>query len=110
MTAQQSLKNRQDIVNISENNPRTKNLIYSKNFFKMIRLIETEINLIQAQQIIIVDLKYTLYTKEQFKERIKKIEQINFIIAYNFIYYDIIIKKKIKNHHCKHIKIIKGTI
>lgn len=98
---QQNLEQRQDLFGIFQDNPKTKYPIYLKIIVRIMRLIDTGINLIQAWQIIFVDSKYILYTKEQAKGRITRIGQINYIIAYFLIYYDIKIEKKIKRRHHK---------
>lgn len=66
----------------------------------MMRSISSRINLTHTRQIIIVDSEYTSYVKEQAKNSIIKIGQINFITAHFLIFYDFEIEKKIK--HCYH--------
>lgn len=61
MTAQYSLKERQDLVNTFQENSKTKHLIRAKISGGMMRLISTGINLIRVRQIIIVDLEYISY-------------------------------------------------
>lgn len=74
------------------------------------RLMGTEINLVLAWQIIIIDLKYILYAKEQVEGKITRIGQINCLMAHFLICYDIEIEKKIKHHNCKQAKMIKKTV
>lgn len=66
----------------------------SKIIVKTIKIIETDINLIWTWQIIIVDSKYTLHTKQQAKGRITKIGQINHTTTDILIFYNVKIKKK----------------
>lgn len=74
------------------------------------KLIKTRINLIQAQQIIIVNSEYILYTKKQFEGKITKIGQINYTIVYFFVCYNVKIEKKIKYHYCKYARMIKRIV
>ncbi len=63
--------------------------------------MDTGINLTQAQQIIIVDLKYILYIKEQAKRRITRIGDINYTTIHFLVCYDIKIERKIKRRYRK---------
>ncbi len=74
------------------------------------RLIGIGINLTQACQIIIIDLEYTLYAKEQAEGRITRIGQINYTMAHFLIYYNVKIEKRIKHCHCKRARMIKKTV
>ncbi len=69
-----------------------------------------EINLIRAWQIIIVDLEYTSYVKEEVERRITRIEQIHCTTTYFFVFYDIKIKRNIKRRHRKQARMLKGII
>lgn len=71
--AQYSLKEEQNLVNAFQNNSTSKRSIHLKIILNIIKLIDTGINLTQAQQIIIVDLKNILYRKEQVEEKITRI-------------------------------------
>lgn len=51
--------------------------------------MKIRINLIQAWQIIIINPKYTLYTKKQVKRKTTRIKQINYTIVHILIYYNI---------------------
>lgn len=73
MMAQQNLEDRQDLVNIFSEKPKTKHLIRSRIIIKTMRLMGTGINLTWALQIIIIYLKYTSYIEEQVERRITKI-------------------------------------
>lgn len=89
-------KKRQVLVNSFYDNQIIKSLLHLKIIIGMMSFMTIRINLIQAWQIIIVDLEYIFYVKEQVKTKIIRIRQINNIIIYILIYYIIKIESKIK--------------
>ncbi len=110
MTAQQSLKERRDLVNVFQNDPKTKRSIRPKIIIGTMKLMGNRINLTWAWQIIIVDPKYISYVEEQTEGRITRIGQTNCITAHFLVCYDVEIKRKIKRRHPKQTKMIKGTV
>ena len=110
MTAQWSLKDRQDLVNAFQDKPKTKRPIRPRIIVGIMKLMGTSINLTRAWQIIIVDPEYTLYTEQQVEGRIMRIGQINHTTAYILICYDVEIERRIKYCHCKCAMIINGTV
>lgn len=110
MTAQQTLEKRQDLVQAFQNISKTSCPICSKIILKIMRLIETEINLTQASQIIIIDSKYILYIKKQAERMITRIGQINYTTTYVFVWFNNEVQKRIKYCYCKRVKMIKRTV
>ncbi len=101
ITAQQTLEERQDVVKIFQDNPKTKHPIRPKIIVGIIRLMGTGINLTWARQIIIVDPKYNSNAEEQAKGKITRIGQINYIITPFLVCYDVKIERRIKCRHHK---------
>ena len=77
MTEQRNLKERQDLVNAFQDDPKTKLALRPKSIVGTMRLMDTEINLTRAEQIIVVEPEYISYAEEQAEERITRISQLN---------------------------------
>lgn len=110
MTAQQSLEDRQDLVNAFQDDPKTKRLIRPRIIVGTMKLMGTGINLTRVRQIIIVDPEYTSYAEQQAEGRITRIGQINHTTAHILICYDVKIERRIKRRHCKRAMMISGTV
>lgn len=93
-----------------QDNPKTKPFIRLKIIVQTIKIIEIDINLIWAWQIIIVDPKYILHTKQQAKKRITRIGQINHTTTDILIFYNVKIKRKIKCCYCKRTMMISESV
>lgn len=110
MTAQQSIEEKQNLINAFPDDPKTKYSIRLKIIIRTMSLMGTGINLIRAWQIIIIDSVYTSYAEEKDKGRITRIGQINCITIHFLVCYNVGVEIRIKCCHHKYIKMIKETV
>lgn len=60
--------NNQDLVNAFQDDPKTKRALRPKSIVKTMRLMDTEINLTRAKQIIVVEPEYISYAENKLRK------------------------------------------